>query len=267
MTSTSSPKTIAFFGATGGCGLSSLKLALADGHTCVALCRSASKLTDQFPAAEYPNLTVRQGNAHDVDAVSSCLTHPEDPSRLVDEVLFCIGGAMQMVKRTIDDPNVCERGMETVIAALTSLRAKLQLPAQASSSDSSSSSHPLIVAISTTGISKAGRDIPMAMIPLYHGLLKVPHADKLAMEEKLAASSERFVLVRPSLLTDGAVPARKIRVGIERVGLESQGLPAVVERKEVGYGISREDTGRWIYQNLLAAAHPEFVGKAVSITW
>jgi len=40
------------------------------------------------------------------------------------------------------------------------------------------------------------------MVPLYHGLLSVPHADKRKLEEALVGSGEEFTIVRPSLLVD-----------------------------------------------------------------
>lgn len=248
-------KTIAFLGATGGCGLSALRHALAEGHSCIALCRTPSKLTDKFPPSEYPNLTIIQGNAHDAAAVQRCLAAPSDPARLVDSVVFSIGGAFIPSRLTIDDPHVCERGMETLLSALADAR-------RAAGGDNTQK--PRIVALSTTGISKAGRDLPLVMCVMYRGMLGVPHADKEAMEDLLIKAGEDFVVVRPSLLVDGEKPAAAIRVGVE----DLRGGRHVVERKEHGYTIAREDVGRWMYQNLLQGAEGgQYVGKAVSLTW
>ncbi|KFY15101.1 hypothetical protein V492_02229 [Pseudogymnoascus sp. VKM F-4246] len=110
---------------------------------------------------------------------------------------------------------------------------------------------PTVVAISSTGISDFGRDIPLAMVPLYHWLLAVPHADKKAMEVALSEGvmSESpvlggFVVIRPSFLTDGAVKGvAEVKVGVE----SAKG----VENLAVGYTISRGDVGNWIFEEVL----------------
>ncbi|KAM5354010.1 hypothetical protein ACJ41O_000660 [Fusarium nematophilum] len=238
--------TIAFFGATAGCGLSALRLAVANNHTCIALCRNPSKLTSAFPSNP-PNLHPVKGNAHDASSVASCLVDPADPSRLVDVVCSSIGSAFSFTKLSTEDPNVCEKGIDALLKALGDLRQ------QGKQGD------PLIVVVSTTGISRFQRDVPLAFVPMYKAL-HVPHMDKKAMEEKLAVSKQRWVAVRPSLLIDGAVPDRQIRVGIEHP-------VAGVEAKEVGYTISREDVGRWIYENLIAGDAKRYEGRAVGLTW
>lgn len=247
MSTTSSPKTIAYLGASGGCGLSSLKLAVADGHTCIALCRNPAKLEAVFPNKP-ANLLIKQGNAHDPTSVAAVLVNPADPTRLVDKISFTIGGLFDPKKFTIDDPDVCKKGIASLLQALADLRQAGAL------------GQPLLAVISTTGVSKHARDVPLAFVPFYQLGLSVPHADKKVMEERLAASAERYIAVRPSFLTDGAKPDRKIRVGVED---PEKG----VERKEVGYAISREDVGRWMYENLLNAENPQYERKAIGITW
>ncbi|KAJ3489363.1 hypothetical protein NLG97_g6012 [Lecanicillium saksenae] len=98
------------------------------------------------------------------------------------------------------------------------------------------------------------------MLPMYKWMLHQPHADKEVMEKQLAESGERVVMVRPSFLKDVAQPEKKIRVGVED--------PAKgVEVKEIGYFISRDDVGRWVYENLLEDPDKcQYEGKAVSIS-
>ncbi|CAK7233412.1 hypothetical protein SBRCBS47491_008601 [Sporothrix bragantina] len=207
-----STRTIAFLGASGGVGLAALRRTLADGHRCVALCRDPSKFTAIFPemdlgldlptgandsAAATRRLTLVRGNAHDIDAVSRCLLVPGTPNgerRLVDAIVFTIGGKFIMSQMTVDDPNVCEKGMTTVLAALKRHRVE--------GATSSGPDTPRIVNVSTTGISRCGRDVPIAFLPMYHGMLRVPHADKRIMEDLLVASGEMFAMVRPSFLVD-----------------------------------------------------------------
>ncbi len=118
---------------------------------------------------------------------------------------------------------------------------------------------PHIVVGSTTGLSKFGRDIPIAMIPLYHVLLKDPHVDKIIMEDRLIESGESFTIVRASLLSDGE-STKKIRVGIEdpKSGRESSAI---------GYNISRGDTGKWIANNLVLQLNDEYINKIAMVTY
>ncbi|KAI1074388.1 NAD(P)-binding protein [Whalleya microplaca] len=238
------PKTVAFFGASTGVGLAALRHSLAAGCNCTALFRDLSKLNGTLTPETMPNLKVVQGNAHDSAAVSSCLKTSE--GRFVDEIIFTIGGRFIMSKMTLDDPNVCEKGISTILEAITDLR-RQGVPGR-----------PYIVACSTTGVSRFARDVPLAIVPLYRVLLRVPGADKRAMEDKLTASTEDFTIVRASGLVDGETD-KMIHVGIEdpKTGIES---------KAIGYSISREDTGRWIAQNLVRERHTRYLNKTVSIT-
>ncbi|KAI0885816.1 NAD(P)-binding protein [Annulohypoxylon maeteangense] len=238
-------KTVAFFGASTGVGLGALKTCLAAGHSCIALCRNPAKLSAIFDLEKTPNLTIVQGNAHDIAAVSRCLKASE--TTLVDAIVSTIGGAFIWSKMTLDDAHVCEKGIETLLSALTTLR------------KSGVVGRPHITAFSTTGMSRFGRDTPVAVTPFYSIVLKVPHLDKRAMEDKLASSGEEYTVVRASLLTDGETE-REIRVGIED--------PAKgVETKAIGYTISREDAGKWVARNLVARREERFLNKTATITY
>ena len=66
-----------------------------------------------------------------------------------------------------------------------------------------------------------------------------------------------FVLVRPSMLTDGP----RLGTGKVRVGEESK-------KPAVGYTISREDVGGWVFDEIVKGDGLEkYVGKMVSITY
>jgi hypothetical protein len=238
-------KTVAFFGASTGVGLSALKRTLAAGHQCIALCRAPSKLTAIFPTDTAPNLKIVQGNAHDVASVSQCL-QGED-GKLVDAVVSTIGGRFVMSKMGIDDPGVCRKGAATLLEALAELRR------------SGATGSPPAIAVSSTGLSRFGRDVPLAMVPLYHIMLKVPHEDKVSLEDRLVASQEAYTIVRASFLTDGE-STKKIRVGIEdpKTGRDS---------KAIGYSISREDTGKWIAENLVLMRDAKYSNKITTITY
>lgn len=256
--------TIAFFGATGGVGLSALRHALAAGYRCVALCRTPSKLTDQFPPATHPNLAVVQGNAHDEAAVAQCLVVPaSSPPRLVDHVVFSIGGRFDFTRMTIDDPQVCRRGMDALLGALRACRARV--PAGPPRG-------PQVTVVSTLGIKK-GRDFPLLLAPLYSYMLKVPHEDKKIMEAALLRAAAEadggvdFVVVRPSMLVDGEKPDRKVRVAVVEDMTAGADGKVLDTDGSAGYTISREDTGRWIFERLIRDEGHGFSGKGVSITW
>jgi len=237
-------KAIAFLGASAGVGLSALKHSLAAGNQCVALCRHPSKLTSIFPQNTTPNLKIIEGNAKDITSVSQCLRHD---GRLVDEIIFTIGGILTFPKLTLDEPGVCANGMSTVLEAIAQLRA------------GGISGRPSIVACSSTGISDFGRDVPLAMVPLYYFVLKAPGEDKKAMEKKLEESTEEYTVVRMSALTGGETK-KVIRVGLEdpKKGRE-EGV--------IGYTISREDAGRWIVENLVLERDAKYLRKIATITY
>ncbi|MBE3047039.1 hypothetical protein IMZ48_31835, partial [Candidatus Bathyarchaeota archaeon] len=70
-----------------------------------------------------------------------------------------------------------------------------------------------------------------------------------------------WTLVRPTMLKDGVSKAGTgIRVGVE--DLEG----GVVERRELGYVITRDDVGKWMFENLVEGEGEGFLKKAVSLT-
>lgn len=248
----SSTKTILFLGATGGSGFSVLHRSIAAGHSCVALCRTPSRLSDKLPGSQRnaPNLRIEQGNVVDRDVLARCLVRQDDPTSLVDFVVFTIGGAFSFSSMGNDQPHVCEDGMKSLVAALGDARSK-----------AGATGNPTIIAVSTTGMSEHGRDYPASLWPIYGIMLKQPHKDKTAMEALMFGSGELFTVVRPSLLTDGDESNKPIRVGIEDPKAHK------LETKEVGYTISREDVGKWIFESLIAGDGRRWKDKVVSITY
>ncbi|KAI8961057.1 NAD(P)-binding protein [Daldinia sp. FL1419] len=249
MASSSSTKLIAFMGASGGIGLGALSRALDAGHTCIALCRTPSKLTDRFPMDKFPNLKIVQGNAHDSSTVAQCLVDGDTP---VDAIVSTIGGVLQFSRMTLDDPNVCEKGMAALLDAISAVREQR--------SRSTAQWRPRINVVSTCGISQTARDVPILFMPMYKIMLRVPHVDKIAMEALLVDNATRhgytYSIVRPSFLVDEPQPQRKIRVGLG-------------DAPAVGYVISRDDAGRWIYENLIdgKGAEGTYEDSIATITW
>jgi nucleoside-diphosphate-sugar epimerase len=242
-------QTIAFLGAATGVGLAALKNTLVAGHKCVALARTPSKLNDALGVdlASSANLKVIHGNAHELAAIKQLLKK-EDDGNIVDAIVSTIGARPAPGKMlSIEDPHVCGKAMKVLLQALTELRAE------------GASGKPLIVACSTTGMSKFGREVPLAMVPFYSLALKVPRADKQVMEDALVDSGEEFTIIRPSLLQNGE-SEKTIRVGIEdpKTGREVQ---------EMGFAISREDAGRWVAVHLLLKNEGRYKNKIATLTY
>lgn len=240
----SNTKAVAFFGASTGVGLSALKHSIAAGLQCTALCRTPSKLEAIFPAGSTSNLKIIEGDAHDITSVTECI-RTED-GNLVDMIITTIGSRPIWYKMTLEDPDCCRKGAAVLLDAITQLR------------NQGATGHPYIVPFSTTGMSKFGRDYPLAMFPIYVWLLKAAHEDKKIMEDRFIASGETFTILRGSILTDGETK-KTVRVGIEdpKAGRESTAI---------GYTISREDSGRWITENLILKKPQEYENKILMIT-
>jgi hypothetical protein len=257
MASSSSLPTIAIFGATGGCCLAVLKNALKAGHSVNVLARSPSKLSSL--SASYPSLLhITEGDISNLPAIKSTLVHN---NRVVDVIVSGIGMTLHRegMGFTSNDVHICEKATSAILQGLKELEeeGKVEL----------SPAGPSFVAISTTGISKRGRDVPIAMLPLYHWMLAVPHADKKKMEDVIIegeGKDRRWIIVRPSLLVDGEPKGlEKLRVGIEVPGKAEKKQ----EHKEVGYTIRREDVGLWIYEECIKKREAKWEKKMVSLTY
>ncbi|KAL8739122.1 MAG: hypothetical protein Q9181_000151 [Wetmoreana brouardii] len=274
---TSHLPTVAFFGATGGCALAALSCALESGYHARApdstseVARTPSKLVDMLKkrmlsqALLDEKLVIIQGNAKDPDAAGKVLI--DDNGQVVDSIVFGIGQSNQglaggrpkftpnPLKPTLDDPHVCQDSIASINRALQGIVTSNQ-----------DARMPLLVAVSTTGLSES-RDIPLAMIPLYYWMLGVPHADKKVLEDRIVEAKEKnlirdFVIVRASLLVNGQTNGRKeIKVGWEGKAPGQLGNGAAV-----GYTITREDVGFFVFDSIIAKNGADLTGKKVSIT-
>ena len=249
--STSKPL-LAFYGATGGSTLAALIPALNAGYDCTALARTPSKLTDLLLSKGVPqsvidtHLYVFPGNVLSVEAVKGPLVLNGRPADIIVSGIGITTFTEWRQKVTI-----CADAVTNIIAALREIGSAVK---------------PLLVALSSTGISRQGgttRDLPLLMMPFYRYGLKNPHADKVRMEEVIAGEMGRtekavirgFVIPRPSLLTNGkARGSEKVRVGNE-------------ERPAVGYRISRDDVGGWIFENLVVGEVGRWIGKKPTLTY
>lgn len=250
--------TIAWFGATGGCTFGALSLAVKDGYPCYALVRNEAKLremlaTRNISASEHPNLTILTGNLLDEAAIKKALA---PKGTMVDIIISGVGGKPTFTTcppgLKLDNPTICESVTRNIFSALSSMQ-------------NGHEKKPYFACVSTTGINQPHRrDVPIAFLPMYDILLPIPHKDKRAMEamvvSELKKSSEKraidsYLIVRPSLLTDGAYTTMsKIRVGND-------------VKPAVGYTISRNDVGLWIYETIIKGGKMTPGGNVASITY
>ncbi|KAI9671667.1 MAG: hypothetical protein M1831_003195 [Alyxoria varia] len=279
------PTRVAFFGGTGGSPFAALVRAISAGTHINALCRTPSKLEGKLKERGIDESTMRQylsiipGNIKDIQAVRTTLLDPmssESSPRLVDKVISAVGATEvtftwnPLKPVGIPDKWICADATKTIFAALRQIQDE-----QARATSAAAVQRPLLLAISTTGLSKRQRDVPMLFVPLYHWLLAAPHEDKRAMEENVVDTVTEsggqgpvrgFVIVRPSLFLDGEA-SDNLRVGWEwgpkarLEGLEKAPGPAI------GYTVTRESVGNWIFKEVIQGQNDEkWMGKMVSLT-
>ncbi|KAF2731524.1 hypothetical protein EJ04DRAFT_610438 [Polyplosphaeria fusca] len=266
------PQTIAFFGATGGCACSALAHALLAGHHCTALVRTPTKLVEMLtsqhsiPSSTLDSLlTITQGDSKDPAAVSLALVSPTHKDRLVDHIVSGLGGEPRFQLNplrplTLTDPTICADSMHALWSALGVLRRQ-------DIERTADGRKPLLTCVSSTGVSRRQRDVPLSMLWFYKWFLPIMHADKRKMEEMaVAAQGEEvrdFVVVRPSHLEDyEARGLEKVRVGWEW-GEEGKGEG---QGPAIGFTVGRRDVGEWIFRRVVKE-EGAWEGKCVSLTY
>ncbi|OXV06912.1 hypothetical protein Egran_05322 [Elaphomyces granulatus] len=269
--SSTSNKTIAFFGATGGCANACLAYALNAGHHATALARTPPKLTSKLLAQGVSqttldtNLRIIKGDATDVAAVKSTILLGDGNDNggspaLVASIVSGLGGTPSLETRKLiiprfklDNPHITEETTEALLSALRELYA--QYPDLLNK--------PVLTVISTTGVTKQGqpKDVPLLLRPLYRTFLQLPHDDKRRMEDLVSANQDLFsgtVIVRPTLLAgDGSLTSAK---GLQHVRVGTESKPAL------GYQITKTDVGLWIFEEVIQGDGQKWLGKKVSLT-
>lgn len=270
--------TISIFGATGGSGLAILRFCLASSYQCTVMVRQPENLLSLLHVSEPPpNLTIVSGAIRDMPAVRRALLTSE--GKLVDLVISCIGfvPSLNLTSKSlnpfknIDDVHICRDGTKNILSAIADMKGDSLIyessvqGGKTRENESHKRQNPLLVVFSTTGITSAGRDIPLLMVPFY-GLMGPPHKDKKEMEDLLHSSavpsSQPWITIRPAFLSgDGkGQPTRKeIRVGTEKDGKH--------EKLTIGYTIKREDVGYWVFKEIVQGDWGRWVGKAVTLTY
>ncbi|KAF2705577.1 hypothetical protein K504DRAFT_537143 [Pleomassaria siparia CBS 279.74] len=167
----SNTKTILFLCVSGGVGLSALKHSLAAYNACITLCRVPSKLSAIIPSSA--TLSIIQGNAHDLSAVSKALVTPN--GSLVDQVISSIGSGFNS-KMAMAQPDVCGTGMKILLQ------------------NSSALANP-----HHGGKQKFGRDVPLLMVPVYNIFVANPIKDRKIMKSLFMESRESFTILTGSV--------------------------------------------------------------------
>ena len=262
--------TIAFFGATGGCANACLVHTLNAGYSVAALARTPTKLKTQLLAQGLSEetlsrqLVVIEGNALDVAATKRTLTAGDG---LVNTIVSGLGGGPRLTfspRRplqifSLDNPTICESATQTLFNALQELYVE---------KPTLTANKPLVIFISTTGITTGPADVPFWLRFLYHQLLAIPHADKRNMEtlyrKNITESDEskrlfrNIVGIRPTLLfgsdrvNDG--------IGLDRIRAGREQSP------QLGYSIRRADVGQWIFENVIKDGAQGWEGEMVSLS-
>jgi len=291
---------VALFGATGGCLLATLTRLLTSPTTSTqlpqhisVLVRSASKLRGQLDsrgvAAEVlsdpARLRIVEGDAlTDREKVVETITLPKGggSGRFVDVILSGIG-AYPHAKLlppflALDNPTLCHDAMAMVLSIL-------QASTDSNTTGPTTTKKPLIIAISSTGLYRGGnddpRDLHLPMLALYKCLLSGIHKDKIAMEDVLTSAAAKpgvcdFIIARAAMFTNSAAESKPLRAGYaQRVTGSGEGVRwGDLSGPAFGYTVSREDVGRWIWEEVASGRNgwsndgvfiAEWKGKKVSL--
>ncbi|MCJ1439285.1 hypothetical protein MMC27_008677 [Xylographa pallens] len=189
------------------------------------------------------NLQIIKGDIRDASTIKPALMLN---GRIVNIIVSGLGSTPSLTAKV--DWNICRDGVPNIIDAVASLNP---------------TTPPFLAVISTTGITKGPRDVPLAFIPFYHVALASPHEDKRLMEGAVLKAASKlnneqtlisgYTIIRPSFLVDWK-EGTKLRVGTE-------------EKPILGYTISRQSVGRWIYEDVIAEGGSKWSGKTVTLTY
>jgi hypothetical protein len=193
---------------------------------------------------------------------------------MVDIVISCIGFVPSMSTtskslnpfKNVDDLHLCRDGTKNILSAVADMKSELSISDSSigHNGDTKEPKSPLLVVLSTTGITSVGRDIPLLVVPFY-ALLEPPHKDKREMEDLLHSavpSSQPWIAIRPAFLTGdgkGEPTGKKVKVGTEKDGKH--------EKLAIGYTIKREDVGYWIFKEIVEGDWGRWIGRAVTLTY
>lgn len=214
-------------------------------------------------------LTVIQGDVRDETSVKAVLAPHNQPAAIIISGL----GVQPTFQLSLTQPvkvepgfaTICQDGVSTILSCVRALRLEGTISAV---------QKPLMVVISTTGTQREPRDVPLVYYHLYHWMLKVPHADKRAMESMVVsaatgqeASLRAFAIVRPTLLFDGEGRGlQRVKVGWVRHP-EDKSSAEKAPGPAIGYKISRADVGAFLFAELVKKEAQGWENKAISLAY
>ncbi|KAL7272510.1 hypothetical protein RUND412_004679 [Rhizina undulata] len=243
---------VAFFGPTGGCALAALIRCLRNGYTTVALSRSSEKLIKILDQRGLPphlyieqRLRIVEGDVNDPYAIKQVFEHVQKP---VGVIVLGVGSElphtaplvwMRKMMKNIDK-TLCQDAVRTILSCIP-----YDIPP------------PLFIALSSTGIDTAKRDIPLLYLPFYKTMLACACKDKAGMEAEVLAARETgvisdWIFVRPALMLDTKGARR-----------EKAGKVVEVEVGEgvMGYMVTRQVVGDLVYECIRDGAAGKWVGR------
>jgi putative NADH-flavin reductase len=205
---------VVVFGATGGTGHQVVCQALAQGHTVTAFVRDPARVT----VPDDDRLRVVVGDVLDRQAVDGAVDGQ-------DAVVIALG------TRDRSDRTIRTEGTANVVRAMQSHGIRR------------------VVAVSAGGVGDSYDQVPLLIKVLIKTLLRNTYADHEAQEQVLRDSELDWVIVRPSMLTDGP------HTGEYRTGTAEDDLP--------GGQVSRADVADFVLRQLPA---DNYLRHAVTIT-
>lgn len=219
---------VAVFGGSKGCSRAMVLQGLEQGeHQFKLLIRNPDNA--DYTQDQKSKLNIVKGDALDSEAVKKTLQD-------TDVIVYSIGSAFDFKKMDMVNPGLCHDTMSVLLKALQDLPVD-ERPKR-------------LVVVSTTGLDNM-KEVPYLFQPLYHFILHAPHKDKKEMEKLVVeenASVPDWIIVRPSLLTDGSLKGKyRADVGIS------------------GYTISREDVGHFLLHQCIVST--TWIQKKVVVTY
>ncbi|CAO3628781.1 unnamed protein product [Cunninghamella blakesleeana] len=184
-----------------------------------------------YDEEEKKQLTLIQGDAEKKEDVIKVIQGS-------DIVVFSVGSTVTATLK-MTYPNLCQRTIQVLIDAIQSIDDPQQRPKK-------------LIAITSSGCVEH-KEVPLLFKPLYHFALAAPHEDKREMEHRIVNHCPiDWVIVRPSLLTNGALTG-KYRSSATTIS---------------GYTISREDVGHFmLHQCLDDETAKQWIKKCVVVTY
>lgn len=169
----------------------------------------------EYTEEQRSKISIVKGDALDHNAVKETVQG-------TDVIVFSIGSAFDFKKMTMVTPNICQNTMKVLLDVLKNDFEENERPKR-------------LVVVSSTGLDDLS-EVPYLFVPLYKYMLHDPHEDKRVLEKLVIENDvvSNYILVRPTLLTDGKLTGKyKAKEGIS------------------GYTVSRADLGHFLLHQCL----------------